>query len=188
MRTRAILAAGLMLAATVAGCGRTAQNDSLVATAQSGPAPAKPTASVSTSEDPDAPLKFSKCMREQGMTWFPDPSGGKLSIRIPDNVKKEDFDKAQQACRQWAPDGENAPAPSAEDLEKARQMAKCMRENGVPGFPDPGPKGQIAIDSKMGIDPESPTFKAAEQKCDQYRPEGGPKEVGRDGSPEGAGA
>ncbi|GAA2886830.1 hypothetical protein Acy02nite_24190 [Actinoplanes cyaneus] len=187
MRTRAILAAGLMLAASMAGCGKPAPNDSSVATARSGPASANPSASAAGTIDPDAPLKFSRCMREQGMTWFPDPSDGKLSIRVPDSVKKEDFDKAQQACRKWAPDGENAPPPSAEDIEKTRQMAKCMRENGVPNFPDPGPKGEIGIDSKSGIDPDSPTFQAAEKKCDSNRPKG-PRDVTSEGGTKGGGA
>lgn len=172
MRKTTILLAGLLLAGPTAGCGKAATNDPGVATAQSAAAGAKPTASASATPDPDAPLKFSKCMREHGMTWFPDPSDGKLSIRVPDSVKKEDFDKAQQACRQWAPNGDNAPQASAEDLERGRQMAKCMRENGVPNFPDPGPKGEIALDSKLGIDPESPSFKAAQEKCDKYMPQG----------------
>lgn len=187
MRTTTIAAAGLMLAATLAGCGEPAANDTTVATAQSGPASANPSASATSGVDPDAPLKFSKCMREQGMTWFPDPSGGKMSIKIPQNVKKEDFDKAQQACRKWAPNGDNAPKVSAEDLEKVRQMAKCMRENGVPNFPDPGPKGEVALDSKMGIDPESASFKAAEQKCDKYMPDGA-KKTNEGGGTQGGGA
>ncbi len=186
MRTRAVLALGVMLAATMTGCGEAAAGDPTVASAQSGPASANPSASTSTSEDPDAPLKFSQCMRENGMTWFPDPANGKMSIKVPKNVKKEDFDKAQQACRKYAPNGENGPAPSAADLEKVRQMAKCMRENGVPNFPDPGPKGEIAIDSKSGIDPESATFQAAEKKCQQYAPKGGRKEGGLNSENDGA--
>ncbi|BCY06091.1 hypothetical protein [Actinoplanes sp. L3-i22] len=170
MRTRTILALGVLLAAITAGCAKPAASDPGVATAQSAAPGASPTAS--RTEDPDAPLKYSKCMREHGMTWFPDPSNGQLSVRVPDSVKKEDFNKAEQACRQWAPNGENAPKPSAEDLEIARQMAKCMRENGVPNFPDPQPDGGIAIDSKMGIDPNSPSFQAAQKKCDKYRPKG----------------
>ncbi|GIE87912.1 hypothetical protein [Actinoplanes regularis] len=180
MRRTTILAVGLLLAATMTGCGKGARNDPSVATAQSAGATAKPSATATSSFDPDAPIRFSKCMRENGMTWFPDPQNGKMAIKIPDSVDKKAFEEAQQACRQFAPNRDNAPKLSAEDLEKARQMAKCMRENGVPNFPDPQPDGGIHLDSKMNLDPESPTFKAAEQKCDQYMPKG-PR--GRQGAP-----
>ncbi|WP_436522903.1 hypothetical protein [Actinoplanes sp. HUAS TT8] len=184
MRKTTILVAGLTLAATMTGCGKPAAGDPAVATARSGPASANPSASAATGADPDAPLKFSKCMREQGMTWFPDPSGGKMTVHVPDSVKKEDFDKAQQACRKWAPNGDNAPKPSAEDLAKEREMAKCMRENGLPNFPDPKADGSIELGSGLGIDPESPTFKAAQQKCEKYMPAGpggSHKNTGTDG-------
>jgi hypothetical protein len=176
MRTTTMLAAaGLMLAAAMTGCATNDPDEPSVASAQSGGPAATASASPSYSEDPDAPIKFAKCMREHGMTWFPDPVGGSQSLRIPQSVKKEDFDAAQEACRQWAPSGQNGPKPSAEDMEKFRQMAKCMRENGVPNFPDPQPDGGISIDKKMGIDPESASFKAAEKKCERYLPQGGEK-------------
>jgi hypothetical protein len=185
MRTRTVLALGVLLTALTAGCAEPAADDPGVATAQSAGPAASP--SAGRTDDPDAPLKFSKCMREQGMTWFPDPSDGKMSVRVPDSVRREDFDKAQQACRQWAPNGENAPKASAEDIEKSRQMAKCMRENGVPNFPDPQPDGGIAIDSKMGIDPESPSFKAADKACDKYKLKGrGEKQQHTEGEVGGA--
>ncbi len=173
MRKTTILAAGLLLAATMTGCGKGAQDEPAVATARSDAATAKPSASATSGDDPDAPIKYSKCMREHGMTWFPDPVEGKMSVRVPKNVDQDAFEKADQACRQWAPNGDNAPKPSAEDLERSRQMAKCMRENGVPNFPDPQPDGSIRLDSKMNLDPDSPTFQAAQKKCEQNMPQGG---------------
>jgi hypothetical protein len=171
MRKTTILA-GALLAVTMTGCAKDGGNSPSVATAQSGATPAA-SASATSTFDPDAPIKYSKCMRENGMTWFPDPAGGKMTVKIPDSVNKESFEAAQRACRQWAPGGESGPKPSAEDIEKVRQMAKCMRENGVPNFPDPNPDGGIALDSKLGLDPESPTFQAAQKKCEQFMPQGG---------------
>jgi hypothetical protein len=169
MRRTTILVAGALLAVTITGCGKAGGNDPSVATAQSG-APPSASPSATSTFDPDAPIKYSKCMRDNGMTWFPDPVGGKMNIKVPDNVDKKDFEAAQQACRQWAPGGGSGPKPNAEDIEKVRQMAKCMRENGVPNFPDPKADGSLMLDSKLGIDPESPTFQAAQKKCEQFMP------------------
>ncbi|BCJ44832.1 hypothetical protein GCM10010168_16450 [Actinoplanes ianthinogenes] len=180
-----MLAAGLMFAVALTGCGKGAGADPTVATAQSAGPDGKPTASATPSDDPDAPVKFAKCMREHGMTWFPDPVEGRQTLKLPRNVKPEDFEAAQQACKQWAPDRATGEKPNAEDMEKIRQMAKCMRENGVPNFPDPNPDGGIGIDKKLGIDPESPTFKAAEKKCEQFMP--GPRDKGTDTGSDGGG-
>jgi len=45
-----------------------------------------------------------------------------------------------EKCREFLPDGGDPPKPSAEDLAKAREYAKCIREHGVSGFPDPDPE------------------------------------------------
>jgi hypothetical protein len=48
----------------------------------------------------------------------------------------------------------------------------CMRENGVPTFPDPDPNGGISIQGEpgSGLDPSSPQFKAAERVCQRLLP------------------
>jgi hypothetical protein len=173
MRTRTVAALALMSALVVAGCGRTASNDPQVATAQTSTAKPSSSPSVSTSDDPDAPVKFSQCMRDHGLTWFPDPSDGKLAVAEPPGVDRSKVEAAQKACKQYLPNGGEAPKPSAEDLERSRNLAKCMRENGVPNFPDPQPDGGLAIDSsKLGTGPGDPTFDKAEQACSKYIPEG----------------
>ncbi|GAA4598701.1 hypothetical protein BJY16_002809 [Actinoplanes octamycinicus] len=187
MRRATILVAGLLLAVAPAGCGKAAGGDPTVATAQSA-GTGRPAASATPSDDPDAPVKFARCMREHGMTWFPDPVEGRQTLKMPQNVKPEDFQAAQQACKQWAPDRVAGRKPSAEDMEKLRQMSKCMRENGVPNFPDPSAEGGIGLDSRMGIDPESPTFKAAEKKCEQYGPKPDDKHTENDEAGSGGNA
>jgi len=34
-------------------------------------------------------------------------------------------------------------SPGAVDPEQGREFAQCMRDNGIPDFPDPGPDGQV---------------------------------------------
>jgi hypothetical protein len=184
MRTRTVAATTLLLALALAtaGCARNGTNDPQVASAQAGGATASASPSATPSDDPDAPIKFSRCMREHGISWFPDPKDGKMSIMVPRGQDKKKFDAAQEACKQFMPNGGEMRKPSAEDLEQARQMAKCMRENGVPDFPDPNPEGGISIDGdKMSIKPDSPTWKKAEQACSQYIPKGAQKRQVRGG-------
>ena len=169
-----VLALGLLLTLVSAGCARGGTDDTGVATASG----AKPTASASASaapgDDTDAPVKFAQCMRAEGISWFPDPKpGGGMSVSIPNGTDKAKVDKAMEACKKYAPNGGVAPKPDAAALEQARQMSKCMRENGVPKFPDPKADGSIQIDgSKVGMGPGDPTFDAAEKACAKYQPKG----------------
>ena len=52
--------------------------------------------------------------------------------------------------------------------------ADCMRSHGVTGFPDPGPEGGVVLPST--IDPQSPSYLAAQQICAKLQrgPVGGP--------------
>jgi hypothetical protein len=56
----------------------------------------------------------------------------------------------------------------------AAQLAysQCMRAHGVSNFPDPNSQGQLIIqgNGSSGLDPNSATFKAAEQVCQSKLP------------------
>ena len=54
------------------------------------------------------------------------------------------------------------------------EYAACMRKNGVPDFPDPTGSGRI----KLPEAPSSPTFEAAQEKCQKVMPGGGPPIAG----------
>jgi hypothetical protein len=175
-----VAALALMLALGSAACARTATEDPQVASAQNGANPSA-SPSASASDDPDAPLKFSRCMREHGITWFPDPVAGKMQVAVPKGTDQKKMEAAQEACKKFMPNGGEAPKPSAEDLERVRNMAKCMRENGVPNFPDPAPDGELSIDSsKLGTGPGDPTFDKAEKACSKYVPKGAKRQTQKD--------
>jgi hypothetical protein len=57
--------------------------------------------------------------------------------------------------------------------ELARKFSACMRKHGVTNFPDPSSGGGISIGPSSGIDPQSPTFQAAQQACQKLLPNGG---------------
>ncbi|TMR88794.1 hypothetical protein [Nonomuraea basaltis] len=49
-------------------------------------------------------------------------------------------------------------------------FAKCMRENGLADFPDPEPGKGLAFKPGGSLDPDSPQFKTAENKCKRFMP------------------
>jgi hypothetical protein len=77
------------------------------------------------------------------------------------------------ACSGGSPESADpggASPTSANDRGLA--FAKCMRENGVKKFPDPGNDGSQIIGKDSGIDPQSPEFKKAEEACKDVSPQG----------------
>jgi hypothetical protein len=52
-----------------------------------------------------------------------------------------------------------------------------MRSHGVPNFPDPSAGGGIELRPGSGVDPESPAFQAAGQRCRKLLPGGGPRPI-----------
>lgn len=133
----------------------------------------------------EAALKFSQCMRSHGVAKFPDPqqsSGGGVNLSIGKNSgidpSSATFKSAQAACRKYAPGGKGNGKPmSAAQQQKFLAFSQCMRSHGVPKFPDPtfsGGGAQLRLNAGPGLDPNSPTFKAAQQACRSKMPGGGP--------------
>jgi hypothetical protein len=62
-----------------------------------------------------------------------------------------------------------SPAKQAQAEASALKYSKCMRANGVPDFPDPqflsGGRIAVKLAPGSGVDPSSPTFQAAANKC-----------------------
>ncbi|GAA0474196.1 hypothetical protein Aca07nite_44270 [Actinoplanes capillaceus] len=170
MRTRTVLALGVLLAVMTAGCATDGDDSPAVATAASGDPGPVSSAAADTGPDPDAALKYAKCMREQGLEWFPDPKAdGRMEVAVPQTVDMDAMQEAEKVCKKFLPNGGEPPPRSAEDIEQERKFAQCMRDNGVSNYPDPNENGEIAIDgSKLGTGPGDPTFDAAEKACAKY--------------------
>ena len=123
-------------------------------------------------------LKFSTCMRANGLPNFPDPnasgliqgnSGAGLDPGSPQ------FQAAQKKCEKYAPGGVRSPAQEARAAAQALRFAACMRSHGVKSFPDPQiSAGRISIQIKggpgTGLDPSSPLFQRAQQACGSALP------------------
>jgi hypothetical protein len=170
MRIRTALALGLLL--TLAGCAAKTDTNGIATAAGKPTAKATATATAAV-KDEDAPLKFSQCMREHGISWFPDPKpdAGGLQFNVPAGTDKAKVDAAMAACKKFMPNGGAPEKMDPAQLEQARQMSQCMRDHGITNFPDPNPNGQLMIDgNKLGTGPGDPKFDAADKACAKYRP------------------
>jgi hypothetical protein len=159
---RAIAVASLALMA--AGCGGSGKS---------------PTNGSTLSQNPvQAAFKYSACMRNHGVTNFPDPQvfnhNGEHGVRIQAVGPKSSpqFDAANKACQGIlpAPSG-NGPQETAQQkhtrLADALSFARCMRSHGVTSFPDPTAQGDLSIEmiQAQGIDVHSPAVLRVVQAC-----------------------
>jgi hypothetical protein len=142
-------------------------------------APAATSGGSNTAANVQQAVKFSQCMRANGVPSFPDPdASGALTIDGVVNGSSLDpnsatFLQAISACKDLEPPGFMGNTRSAQQQEAALKFAQCMRDNGVPDFPDPTADGPFIdttrIPSMAGKNPRSdPGFQAATQKCRQF--------------------
>lgn len=106
-------------------------------------APAESGSSATASTAREKAVKFSECMRDNGLSAFPDPdASGQLTIDGIANDSSIDpdsaaFAKALRACKHLQPAGFTGRKRSTGQQQAALSFAKCMREHGVKDFPDP---------------------------------------------------
>ncbi len=173
------VAALIALALPLAACGSSSSGSNSSASAAGQP----------VSNTTNQALAFAQCMRSHGVTNFPDPtsnghggiqiqasqragSGGSLTVNGA-AVNGPAFKSAMQMCRKYLPNGgQPTAAQTAKAKAEALAMARCMRAHGVPNFPDPtfqsGPGGGTLFrfgGPGSGIDPNSPSFQAAQKIC-----------------------
>jgi hypothetical protein len=135
------------------------------------------TAGNTTSTSPeDRTLAYAQCMRDNGVPEFPDPSpDGGLRIGSEVDPNSAAFKSAQQACQDLAPQGAGGGGGAPLDSAKVAEWAQCIRDNGVPSFPDPEINGgSMALDfGTAGISRDDPAFQAAMDTCRPKWPGGG---------------
>lgn len=161
---------GLALAA---GCSKTAHTG---IPAASGSTSVRPTASSTG----DA-VAYARCMRQHGVNvpdpvagsddWGPEPANG---------TNAPGWSTAWEACKQLLPAGmvrgDGGDRPSAQDLEKLRAYAVCMREHDI-GMTDPDETGNLQIVGRLERATRAqlendPGYKAATEACKDKLPKG----------------
>jgi hypothetical protein len=154
----------LLVLVAVTGCARGQANDGNgVASVQGSGAP-KATPSLNAVE---RGRQHAQCMRNHGVPEAdpqinPDGSlhtgGGYDKHSLDQDV----LDKALEACKQY--ERILTPDELAEKLPGARELAKCMRDHGVEGYPDPDPNdlGKSLPDAVR----DDPQYDSAKEICD----------------------
>lgn len=134
---------------------------------------------LSGSSKRQALVAFSACMRKNGVPNFPDPEPSGNGMKVSSegiDANAPQFKNAQRVCQRLLPNGGNStPQEQADHLREALRYADCMRTHGEPGFPDPKASGDGGIEwgelgPRLGTDPNSPQFKAAEDACKELAP------------------
>jgi hypothetical protein len=130
-------------------------------------APASPAPSANFQEQA---LAFARCMRAHGVNMAdPDLSGNAMKVQIPQGVSKAAVQAAQEACKQYLPNGGQPPSLDPQQVEKLRQFAACMRAHGIPVEDPDTTGGAIRLN---GVNPDDPKFKAAQDACRSLNPIG----------------
>jgi hypothetical protein len=124
-----------------------------------------------TASDAD---KYPACMRDHGVTNFPDPqvSGNNVKIQItPSITGSPAFKSAQKACAYLLPAGAQtnglSPAQQKARTDGLLAFATCVRKHGFPSFPDPTSQGQLTLEmiTQAGINLQQPAALQAGDAC-----------------------
>jgi hypothetical protein len=128
---------------------------------------------VAVSSQQAGAVGFAHCMRAHGVPNWPDPNTSgvfdKSKVTTQQlEVSSAQLQVAQNACQALLP----AESVTQQRLNAAQalQFSQCVRNHGVPNFPDPDGSGRIPDPASVGIDQGSPQFQAANVACAQYRP------------------
>ncbi len=95
--------------------------------------------------------------------------GGSSSPRV---AHLSSTKNASSASSSSSPTGGSSPESTTNPEQQALAYAKCMRSNGVPNFPDPGPGGGT-FRVGGGVNPGSPAFRRGQAKCRRLSPVAG---------------
>lgn len=138
--------------AVIAGCGGSRRSDG---TSTNGTTSTTSAAAGSTGADDETnatrtarekAVEFAACMRENGYADFPAPKASGEFPSFGISVSGPVWLQALRACKELRPPGSFSADTSPEQVSAGRRFARCVREHGVPDFPDPV-KGEPLIDT-----------------------------------------
>jgi hypothetical protein len=131
-RPLAALALVALIGVISAGCGSSASSSTGNATT-SGAAAAGHSKTLSAR---DKGVKFAECIREHGVSDFPDPDA-KGEFQYGVSVSLAVWQKAVGACKSLQPPGSLSSKRTPKQQSASLRFAQCVRANGVEDFPDP---------------------------------------------------
>lgn len=160
-RVPLLIAAAAVLPAMLGACSSGSSSPDAPSSAQGG--------SSSTAQAGQA--RFAQCMRQNGVTNFPDAQNGRflMSGSIQNNPH---FHSAIQDCQHFlGPGGLGSNSRNNGNQQAELAFAQCMQTHGVPNFPEPASNG--AIQAPKGIDQNSPAYQKAFNECRSKLPGNG---------------
>jgi hypothetical protein len=140
-------------------------------------APADNSAGDTAAANHDQAVKFAECMRNHGVSQFPDPdASGTFTIDGVVNGSSLDpnsvaWKNAIDACKDLEPAGFTGTKRTAAQQQGALKFAQCMRDNGVPDFPDPTADGPLIDTTRIPSAKRTggmTILHAAMQKCRDF--------------------
>ncbi|MDI6101061.1 hypothetical protein QLQ12_20825 [Actinoplanes sp. NEAU-A12] len=170
----------------VARCLAAAMLVTLAACSTGTAGPPAPASSMSEADLLAIGKELVQCMRDNGLPDIPDPYVEKNRLKLPDGEQKvmeekyteQQFDTAEQACQSVAdklPQGaiesgekEAGGPPGPGDVEALTRFAECIRQNGVPEWPDPAADGRFPLRGtplEKENPEDSPRLKGALDAC-----------------------
>lgn len=121
--------------------------------------------------------RFAQCARDHGYPGFPDPVIDGTKLRYGDGSPEV---QEQIRAASGVPEckaiqdrlralGDANSTPGAADLEKLKQFARCLRDHGMTGWPDPKADGSFPIiGTPLEPEAKSDRSRAAQNACTQY--------------------
>jgi hypothetical protein len=124
----------------------------------------------STSTAQAGVAQFAQCMRQNGVTNFPDPQNGHF-VMGGDIQSNPHFQSAIQTCQHYL--GASGIGSGSNSGTQSAQLAfaHCMQTHGVPSFPDPQSNGAIVAPPESVRN--SPAYPSAYNECKSKLPNGG---------------
>jgi hypothetical protein len=139
-------------------------------------------AATATTAPPDAAAiwrQVVQCLRDNGMPNLPDPSiDADGEPHFPGGDPGDPPERARRACEpiydrlSERARGDDPRTRPPTDIPALLRFARCMREHGMPDWPDPKPDGTFPL-AGTAIDREgkSPRFIRAAQACRHLNPD-----------------
>src|SRR5579863_5433382 len=147
-----------LLASALAGCSAAGGTTSAAATSARTP--------------DDETMAIVTCYRAHGDPSFPDPvydpGDGRWHFAVSPGTAPQ---STQQACQRLFPTANASPPVPQAQFQQLVRLAECIRQHGVPTWPDPNPDGEFGLPPSLQA--KTPAFVAAAAACKRYMPSGG---------------
>jgi hypothetical protein len=162
----------VVVAAAGAGCGGTQRSSDASASAAAADNGTTTTTTAARTLTPrQKAVKFTECMRANGVGDFPDPDASGQFPSYGVSVTPTVWTKAVATCKSLQPPGTLSAKLTPAQESAALKFAQCVRANGVPDFPDPV-NGQPLIDTTRIPSANKPggmtILNAATHKCGHF--------------------